>query len=161
MIQTLKSDLNEMGSKHLAILIKQEEEITRTISVIAKSIADRKKLLDSNDAPLVSAAYKSRIDEFRKLPYILTVSNSLPSSDLQMISKEQLYQQFDSLSELSIKTEEHGLGDESSPEKPLIDAQWIIAVINTEYGKRKLRSVSDGGLRTCAEDKMLRLYNVN
>uniref|UniRef100_A0A8W8LJM3 B box-type domain-containing protein n=1 Tax=Magallana gigas TaxID=29159 RepID=A0A8W8LJM3_MAGGI len=165
-IQKLKSDLKDMVTKHLDILNKRKDEIKHTISEITQSIADLKKLLDSNDVSRVSA-YKSRNDEFRRLPPKLTVS--LPSFTPRHINKEQLYQQFCSLSALSIKTEEYSYkvespGAESSlQDRPFIDEPRIITQIHTEYGQYTLRSVSclsDEEMWVCGNDKILRLYNL-
>uniref|UniRef100_K1PQT2 Tripartite motif-containing protein 2 n=1 Tax=Magallana gigas TaxID=29159 RepID=K1PQT2_MAGGI len=167
-IMKLKSDLDEMESKHLVVLDKQENEIKCNISEIEQSIADLKKSINSNDVSLVST-YKSRVPEFRILPPKLTVS--LPRFIPQKINKEQIYQQIGSLSALSVKTEEHGYtldssGAESSPPgRPLIDVPRIISEINTEYGEsNELYSVTclnDDEVWTSGQDNMMRLYNLH
>ncbi|XP_052676817.1 tripartite motif-containing protein 3-like [Crassostrea angulata] len=164
-IRNMKSNMEETDTKHLAVLDKQEDEIKHTISEITQTITELKTLLDSNDVSRVSA-YKSRNDEFRRLPPKLTVS--LPSFTPQKINKEQLYQQVGSLSASSIKTEEHGYtmespGAESSPpDRPLIDVPRIITQIKTKY--RELHSVSclsDEEMWTSGNDKIMRLYHLS
>uniref|UniRef100_A0A8W8LKP0 Tripartite motif-containing protein 2 n=3 Tax=Magallana gigas TaxID=29159 RepID=A0A8W8LKP0_MAGGI len=164
-IRNMKSNVEETDTKHLAVLDKQEDEIKHTISEITQTITELKTLMDSNDVSRVSA-YKSRNDEFRRLPPKLTVS--LPSFTPQKINKEQLYQQFGSLSASSIKTEEHGYtmespGAESSPpDRPRIDVPRIITQIYTECGQlHSVSCLSDEEMWTCGDhDKIMRLYNL-
>ncbi|XP_052677149.1 tripartite motif-containing protein 2-like isoform X2 [Crassostrea angulata] len=161
MAKTLKSYLAKMDSEHLAVLHKQKDEIKHTVSEITQSIADLKKLLDSNDASLV-AAYKSRNAEFRKLPPQLKVS--LPRFIPRGITKEL----FGSLTALSlIKAERCIIIDspvaQSSPlDKPLINVPRIIATIKTEV--KFLGSVaclSDNDMWTCGDDSIMRLFNIH
>nr|XP_011447683.2 uncharacterized protein LOC105342438 [Crassostrea gigas] len=164
MIQKLKSDLDEIDSKHLVVLTKQENDIKSTISEITEIISDLKKLLNSDNVSIVSA-YKSRNVEFRRLPPKLTVS--LPSFTAHKINRECLYQQFGSLTESSIKTEEHGYtmespGAESSPpNRPLIDIPRIITEINTEQrGLDNVSCLNEEEIWTCGNENIMRLYNL-
>lgn len=74
-----------------------------------------KLFLEPNDLSLVSA-YKSINDEFKRVAqkHILSLPNFTP----EMISSEQNYQQFGSLSKLSLsKNESASIAEPSTPEK--------------------------------------------
>nr|XP_011455850.2 E3 ubiquitin-protein ligase TRIM71 [Crassostrea gigas] len=167
-INKLKSDVDEMESKHLVALNKHENEIKCICTEITQSIANLNKLLNSNDVSFFST-YQSRNAEFRRLPPKLTVS--VPRFTPQEINREQIYQQIGSLSALSIKIEEHGYtmdspGAESSPpDRPLIDVPRIITDINTKYGEpHNLHGIScqsDIAVWACGKGNMMRLYNLN
>lgn len=102
-IRKLKSDIEKTKSENVAVIKKQEVKINNSLSEITHSINELKKLLDSNDANLLST-YKSRNSEFRRLPPKLVIT--LPHFSPQRIDTDQLFQQFGSLTALSITTEE-------------------------------------------------------
>ncbi|XP_065924425.1 E3 ubiquitin-protein ligase TRIM71-like [Magallana gigas] len=164
-ITNLKSNVEEMESKHLPILNKQEDEITRTISEITQTIAELKKLLNSKDVSLVSE-YKSRNAAFRRLPPKLKVS--LPNFRTQEIHTDQLIEQFGSLSALSFTTEEQDYsmppqGAESSPpDRSLMDVPRVITAIDTEYedGVYGVMCLNDTEIWTRGRDSMMKLYNL-
>ncbi|XP_062606846.1 uncharacterized protein LOC134268602 [Saccostrea cucullata] len=160
-----KFKIDDIKTKHLAALNKQEKEIIQIISDVKQWIVYIKKLLDSNDVSLTSA-YNSRNAEFRSLPPKVNVS--LPSFSPHQINTEQLHQMFGFLSALSITTEEHGYTlktpeDVSCPPvKPLLDEPELITTIDTGY-KDSLRSatcLSDEEIWTSGYDKIMKLYNL-
>ncbi|XP_052705306.1 uncharacterized protein LOC128181082 [Crassostrea angulata] len=164
-ITNLKSNVEEMESKHLVFLNKQEDEITHTISEITQTIAELKKLLNSKDVCLVSE-YKSKIAEFRKLPPKLKVL--LPSFRPQEIhTSDQLIKQFGSLSALSFTAEKQDYsmppqGAESSPpDWSLMDVPQLITAIDT--GHKYLYGVTcqnNAEIWTHGLDKEMKLYNL-
>ncbi|XP_062585366.1 uncharacterized protein LOC134247038 [Saccostrea cucullata] len=159
-----KSEIDEMKSKHLAALNKQEKEVKQITKELNQCKVDLKKILESNDI-FLAFVYKSRNAEFRCLPPDLKVI--LPRFYPHPINTEQLHQMLGSLSELSITTEEHGHTMETPeavscpPVKPLLDEPELINTINTGY--KYLYSVtclSDEEIWTCGEDKIMKLYNL-
>eukprot|EP00105_Crassostrea_gigas_P014845 XP_011431658.1 PREDICTED: E3 ubiquitin-protein ligase TRIM71 [Crassostrea gigas] len=160
-IKKLKSNLDEMDSKYLTVLNKHEDDIKHMLSDITQTIADLRKLVNSDDVGLVSA-YKSRNAEFRRLPPKLTVT--LPSFSPQRIDKHQMFEHFGSLSELYIETEEHNytLGTEHSPaERSLLDVPLMVTEINTDYKyARDVSCLSDEDIWIIGNDNILSLYNL-
>ncbi|XP_052710964.1 uncharacterized protein LOC128185403 [Crassostrea angulata] len=167
-VKTLKSDVDKMEFTHLFVLNEQEDELKCSINEIKQNMAYLKNLLNSADVNNVST-YKSRNAEFRRLPPKIEVS--LPIFIPQKINKELIFQQFGSLSELTIKTDEYGYQLDNLnamshlPGRPLTDEPMIISEINTEYGhSNNLHSVSclsDEDIWTCGQDNIIRLYNLH
>nr|XP_011437930.2 uncharacterized protein LOC105335645 isoform X1 [Crassostrea gigas] len=168
-MKCLKSNPSEIGSKHLAVLNKQKNEIVRIISEITESIANLKKLLYSNDISLVSA-YESRNTEFRRLPPKLTVF--FPSFTPLILSTDldQFFKPFDSLSASSIKTEEHGYTIDAAcaklslQQKTFTNEPRVLTYINSVYGRSKrigsVHCQSNDEIWTCGADNMIRLFNL-
>ncbi|XP_065926355.1 tripartite motif-containing protein 2-like [Magallana gigas] len=163
-ITNLKSNVEEMESKHLPILNKQENEITHTISEITQTIAELKMLLNSKDVCLVSE-YKSKNAEFRRLPPKIKVS--LPNFSPQKIYKDQLIEQFGSLSALSFTTEKQDYsmppwGAESSPpDRSLMDVPKVITAIDTGYRNQYgVTCLNDTEVWTRGNEDMMKLFNL-
>lgn len=165
-IEKLKSNLNEIDSRNLAVLAKYEQEITHTISEITEStsIADLKELLKSNDINIVSS-YKSRNALFRKVSSKPSVT--LPGFTPCKINKEHISQQFGSMSELFNRTEENDYtidvpgAEYSPPGRIFLDVPQIITEINTGYKNIfSVACLSDEDLWICGNGNVLKLYNL-
>ena len=162
-IQKIQSEINDMDSKHLTMIDKQEKAINQKIAEIDQVIFDLRKLLKTSDADLLYE-YKSRNEEFRSLPAQFQVTTP------QEVNRDKIFQLLGSMSKLDITTEEydkqkkHGLIESFPLSRPLIDEPRILTEINTEYGEgNALRSVSclnDLELWTCGQDNIQRLYNL-
>ncbi|XP_052708710.1 uncharacterized protein LOC128183648 [Crassostrea angulata] len=161
-----KEKLAETDSNYQACLGKQEAEITRTISEITQNVADLKKILDSNDVPLL-LRYTYKNAEFKELPPKITVT--LPKFTPREIHSKRISELFGSLSALSFTTvavmhSYNNLTQEiktSFPENLDIEIPNAVTVINTGY--ENIYSVSclnDRELWTCGDDKIMKLFNL-
>lgn len=104
-VQKIKSEIEVIELKNMAVLTERETKISRIMSEIKQDITNLKKLLKSNDSCIVST-YKSRNAEFKILPRKINIS--LPNFVPKTLNKEKLHQQFGKLSDVSTLTEEPG-----------------------------------------------------
>lgn len=163
LIKNLKSDLDEIEHKHLDVLNKKEYEIKRTMSEIKKSIDLIKALLKSSDVCCISD-YKSRNTEFRRLPPKLNVS--LPNFTPREIKRDQLMEQFGSLSPLSFTTEEEYYAmatqgvESSTSDQSLLDIPLIITSFDTESTNlTSLACLNDLEVWALGGDNIMKLYS--
>lgn len=109
-IKELKNEVDKIESKYFAVLDTKEGEIKDNISEITQIIADVKKLINSNNVSRVSS-YTSKFAKFRRFPPKLKVA--LPSLSPQKINKQQIYQQFGSLSAVGITPQDYDYPSDS------------------------------------------------
>ena len=76
-IQGMKSKIDDMDTKRIAAMDKQEVAINHAITEITQVILDLKRFLDTSDVCLVSE-YRSRTEEFRNLPAQFTAYQPSP-----------------------------------------------------------------------------------
>ena len=164
-IQRKQSEIDDMDAQHLASITTQEDVINKALHEIKEVIRDLKSMLETSDVRHVST-YKSRMQEFRKLPPKLRIE--LPNFLPQTINREELLKQFGSLSPLSIKTEEQGFtlpstGAESfSPIRSLLDVPRLITDIPSTGHKclYDVSCLSDEEIWTSGTNKILKLCNL-
>ncbi|XP_062583966.1 E3 ubiquitin-protein ligase TRIM45-like [Saccostrea cucullata] len=159
-----KYEINEMKNKHLTKVNEQEYAVKQITTEVKQCILDLKKILDSNDASLISV-YKSRNVEFKSLPPKFNIS--LSNLSRHRMNKNKLHKMFVPLSELSIEIDEH-VYTMKTPEavysaqvRPLLDEPELITTIDTGY--KELYSVtclSDEKIWTCGNDKIMQLFNL-
>ena len=149
-IHGMKSEIDDMDTKHKAALDQQEVAITNSITEITQIILDLKRLLETTDVYLVSE-YTSRTVEFMNLPAQFQVT--LPTFTPLEINQEQIQQQIGSLSKLAITYPQVRL---------LLDKSRICTNIQTEYNRLlNVLYLSHSKLWTCgSSDNILRLYNL-
>ncbi|XP_048743428.2 uncharacterized protein LOC125656859 [Ostrea edulis] len=143
-----KADIAEMKTKHLAVLEQHTGEITHRMTEIKQVILEMKNILDTDDISSLTSTYKSRNDEFNKLPPKIIVT--LPILSTPTISTEKVTEMFGSLTSLSVTTA-----------RSLLAEPLLTATIDTGYDR--LRSVSclnEEQVWTQGEDKIMKLLNL-
>ena len=105
-INKMQSELDDINSKNLSDIAKQENNIQNKMTEISQMILNLKTLLDSKDVSGVSK-YKSRNAEFRKMPSFPEFS--LPNFQPQDIIIEHLIKHLGTLS--TAELEKQGIND--------------------------------------------------
>ena len=159
-IFNIQSKFDEMDSRYLAILDKQELEINDKITNISRIVLDIKDLVDSNDINRV-LMYKSKNEELRELPPEFTAS--LPNFKPKAIDKKHLLEQFGSVSPFSIKAKEkvYTPSDPENQSRVFLDDPKVTAEIKTIYDELYDVFLSnDNQFWTRGHNEVMKLYNL-
>lgn len=157
----LKEKLEKYKEQHLNVLKKEMEKIQQVLSHINHNIEENNEILNCGDVAK-SLSYKSALKQFDKMPPKIT--GTLSKFQLMKIDKENFYEQFGCLGEITFGKEERGcilsLKAEISPshERPKVSA---VHVFNT--GHPKLRSIayfSEKEIWTCGRSSELKCFDV-
>ena len=164
-VQNLQSEIDGSESKLLDGLLKEELKLNHKITVIAGQIVEVKKILDSNNASVVSK-YKSKISEIRKLPPRIVVT--FPKFLSEKFNTGELRRQFGSLSKFSIATEEpissiELPGAASFPrKKTLLEKPKVLLDLQIDFDSLySVQCKNDNEIWTSGEDKIIKLYNLH
>ncbi|XP_056007726.1 E3 ubiquitin-protein ligase Midline-1-like [Ostrea edulis] len=142
-----KADIVEIKTKHLSLLDKHADEITHRMTEINQVILEMKNILDTNDISLTST-YKSRNNEFNKLPP--TIKVTLPSLSTPTINTETLNEMFGSLTSLSV-----------TRIKVLLDEPRVTDTIDTGYYRLySVSCLSEDQVWTRGYNKTMKLLNL-
>ncbi|XP_011430614.3 tripartite motif containing 13 [Magallana gigas] len=138
-INKMKKEITEIKEKHRDILEKHLNEIMQIESLIRRNVSTLKDLEESKDVS-VSVKYRTKINNFRKMPFKVNVT--LPSFSPKPINGDQVCEMFGTLRPLVSTINEDGykieLPEDSSGEP--IDIPEVINTFNT--GFKHLRCVS-------------------
>lgn len=161
-IQRMQSKIDDIDSQHMSVLNKIEGEINQALEEISNIILDLRSLLDSNDMSSVFA-YISRNEELRILP--TRPVPPLPTFTPGKINRDQLYQEFGSLSELAKTTETFDHAISSPNSKLLIDEPQILADVKLEIGRwlsylRGVACLNENEFWITTDNKNIRLFNL-
>uniref|UniRef100_K1PAA7 Tripartite motif-containing protein 2 n=1 Tax=Magallana gigas TaxID=29159 RepID=K1PAA7_MAGGI len=138
-INKMKNEITEIKEKHRDILEKHLNEIKQIEFLIKENVSTLKDLEESKDVTVI-VNYRTKIKEFRKMPFKVHVT--LPTFCPKPINRDQVCEMFGTLKPLVSTINEDGytneLPEDSSGE--LIDIPDFINTFNTGYNN--LRCVS-------------------
>nr|XP_034334042.1 uncharacterized protein LOC117691652 [Crassostrea gigas] len=162
-VKILRDDADYEESHISSFFDQHESKIKHSIDEIKRIIEDIKKIINSNDAYVVSA-YKSRNDGFKKLPKQLSIS--LPSMYPYKIEKDSILQHCGSFAtNLCILNDGYRIDspctNPTTTEKLFMDEPKIVSYIETGYGPHKLSQLSDEEIWMSSTDPFMRLYNLD
>eukprot|EP00105_Crassostrea_gigas_P037112 XP_019921260.1 PREDICTED: uncharacterized protein LOC109618296 [Crassostrea gigas] len=162
-VKSLRADADSEESRMSAFFDKHEGKIKHSIDEIKQTIVDIKKIINSNDAYVVSA-YNSRNKGFRRLPESLFIS--LPSIYPCKIRRESVVQNCRSFTTRMV-IHDGGFTMDSPCTQPtttykyFMDKPRIISYIETGYGPYNMSRLSDDEIWMSGTDNIMRLYNLD
>lgn len=159
-IEQMKNEINEIKVNHRDILKKHLKEIKHIESMIKESLSTLKDLQRESNVVSTIMEYKSRNNEFGKLPPKIHVT--VPTFCPRPVDRIEAEKLIGSIKPLTSTTDENGytLKKQRGVSRELLDTPEVINTFNTGY--IKLRSVSfhsEQEIWACDEDNEIKCFN--
>lgn len=161
-IDQMKHEIDVIKEDHQDILKKHLKEIKEIESLIIENLGTLKDIQRESNMVSKVMEYKSRNNDFKKLPPKVHVL--LPSFCPNQMEKEKVENLIGSITPLISTIEENGytLKKQKMPYRELLDASEVINAFNTGY--KYLRSISFYSMDeiwTCGQGSKIKCFNMN